>query len=102
MESTPKQSDYFARKLTWIDKGTKLIVREEYYDSRGELLKVLEVGKIETVDGHPTAVERTMTTPRKDNRTEIVFSDVKYDQGIKADIFSERYLKSPPREYISQ
>ncbi len=102
IESTPKQSDYFARKLTWIDKGTKLIVREEYYDSRGELLKVLEVGKIETVDGHPTAVERTMTTPRKDNRTEIVFSDVKYDQGIKADIFSERYLKSPPREYISQ
>jgi hypothetical protein len=43
-----------------------------------------------------------MTTPRKDNRTRIVFSDISYDRGISADIFSERYLKSPPREYIGQ
>lgn len=102
IESTPKQKDYFARKLTWIDKATKLIVREEYYDSHNELLKVLEIGKIETVDGHPTAVERTMTTPRKNNSTKIVFSDVHYDVGIPADIFSERYLKNPPRQFISQ
>jgi outer membrane lipoprotein-sorting protein len=102
IESTPKENDYFARKVTWIDKATKLIVREEYYDSKGELLKVLDVGKIETVDGYPTAVARTMTTPRKDNRTEIVFGDIHFDRGISADIFSERYLKSPPREYIAQ
>jgi outer membrane lipoprotein-sorting protein len=102
IESTPKQSDYFARKLTWIDKATMLIVREEYYDSKNELLKVLEVNKIETADGHPTAVDRTMSTPRKGNSTRIVFSDVHYDLGIKEDIFTERYLKSPPHEYIAQ
>jgi outer membrane lipoprotein-sorting protein len=102
IESKPKQSDYFAKKLTWIDKATKLIVREEYYDTKGELLKVLEILKIETVDGHPTAVERRMTTPRKNNNTLIVFSDVKYDLGLKADLFTERYLKSPPSEYIGQ
>jgi outer membrane lipoprotein-sorting protein len=102
IESTPKSGDYFARKLTWIDQATKLIVREEYFDGKNQLLKVLEVTNIETVDGHPTALERRMTTPRKNNSTTIVFSDVDYDMGISKDIFSERYLKSPPSEYIAR
>jgi outer membrane lipoprotein-sorting protein len=102
IESTPKSSDYFAKKVTWIDKASKLIVREEYLDTKGEILKILEVTKVETMDGFATAVERRMTTPRKQNVTTIVFGSIDYDQGINADIFSERYLKSPPREYIAQ
>lgn len=102
IESTPKSSDYFAKKTTWIDKASKLIVREEYFDTKGEVLKILEVTKVETVDGFATAIERRMTTPRKQNSTTIVFGSIDYDQGISADIFSERYLKSPPREYIAQ
>jgi outer membrane lipoprotein-sorting protein len=102
IESIPRGSDYFAKKTTWIDKDSHLVVREEYLDAKGELLKVLEVSKIETADGFPTAVERRMTTPRKSNNTLIVFSSIDYNQGIKAEIFSERYLKSPPREYISE
>jgi outer membrane lipoprotein-sorting protein len=102
IESMPKSNDYFAKKLTWIDQASKLIVREEYYNDKGELLKVLEVMKIETVDGHPTASERRMSTPRKENNTTIIFSEIGYDQGISEDIFAERYLKSPPRQYISK
>lgn len=102
IESTPKSGDYFARKVTWIDQTTKLIVREEYFDGKGEPLKVLEITKVETIEGYPTAIERRMTTPRKQNNTVIVFSAIDYDQGISADIFTERYLKSPPREYIGQ
>jgi outer membrane lipoprotein-sorting protein len=102
IESTPKEKDYFVRKLTWIDQASKLVVREEYFDGKGELVKTLEVPRVESVDGHPTAVERRMTTPRKNNNTLIVFSDVQYDRGIGEDIFTERYLKSPPREYIGQ
>lgn len=101
IESTPKSEDYFAKKVTWVDKASKLVVREEYLDGKGEALKVLEVTKIETIEGHATAVERRMTTARKGNNTLIVFGSIDYDQGLQADIFSERYLKSPPREYIA-
>ena len=100
IESVPKEDDYFAKKVTWIDKESMLIVREEYYDKRGELLKVFEAEDIEVIDGHATATKRTMTTPRKENTTVIEFSAIDYDQGVEEDIFSERYLKSPPREYI--
>ena len=100
IESTPKEKDYFARKLTWIDKDSMLVVGEEYYDKRGKELKVLEIEKIETIEGYPTATVRRMSTPRKQNVTEIRFDEIDYDTGVEDNIFSERYLKSPPREYI--
>jgi outer membrane lipoprotein-sorting protein len=100
LQSVPVSGDYFAKKITWIDQESKLIVREEYYDDRGAELKVFEVSKIETVDGYPTAVERTMTTPRKENSTTISFAEIRYDIGLEEGLFAERYLKSPPREYI--
>jgi len=100
IKSVPKEDDYFAEKITWIDKDSMLIVREVYFDDRGRELKVFEVGSIEDVDGYMTATQRTMTTPRKENTTVIEFSEIEYDLGIEEDIFSERYLKSPPREYI--
>jgi hypothetical protein len=77
-----------------------LILREEYYDNKGELIKVFESEEIADIDGFPTAITRKMTTPKKNNVTEIHFSDVHYNVGIDAKVFSERYLKSPPREYI--
>lgn len=100
LESVPVNSDYFAKKTTWIDQASKLIVREEYFDDRGTEIKVFEVSKIETVDGFATAVERKMITPRKDNSTTIVFGEIAYDIGLEEGIFAERYMKSPPREYI--
>ena len=100
IESVPKEEDYFAKKDTWIDKESMLIVKEIYTDDRDRELKIFEVGAIETVDGYATATKRTMTTPRKDNTTVIEFSEIEYDMGVEEKIFSERYLKSPPREYI--
>ena len=64
------------------------MVREEYYDRRGEQLKVFEVGEIEVADGYATATVRTMTTPRKDNSTVIEFSEIDYDTGV-----DERHLQ---------
>jgi len=102
IESHPKDKDYFAKKITWIDKATMLILREEYYDSKDRELKIFESLEIQDVDGIPTATTRRMTTPKKKNVTVITFSDVAYDVGIDAKVFSERYLKSPPRKYINQ
>lgn len=102
LESVPKNKDYFAKKLTWIDKNSMLILREEYFDSKGKTLKIFESLEVADVNGFPTAVTRKMTTPKKNNVTEIHFTEIAYDVGIKEDVFSERYMKSPPREYIQK
>jgi outer membrane lipoprotein-sorting protein len=101
IESVPTGKDYFAKKISWIDQASGLVVREEYYDKKDEQLKVFEVLEITDVQGYPTATARKMTTPRKNNSTIITFADPAYDVGISGDIFSERYLKSPPSQYIN-
>lgn len=100
IESVPVEKDYFAKKVTWIDKASMLVVREEYFDKGDKDLKLFEVLEIQEVDGYNTATRRRMTTPRKENVTEIVFDTIDYDLGVKDEIYSERFLKSPPREYI--
>lgn len=101
IESTPNDKDYFEKKVSWVDQATNLVVREEYFDKKGELLKLFEVLLIEDVDGILTATHRKMSTPRKENTTEITFTNSRYDIGIGEEIYSERYLKSPPSEYIN-
>lgn len=100
VESRPKSEDYFARKVTWIDAETRLVLREEYYDTKDRELKIFETLAITTVDGVVTASQRRMTTPRKSNETLIEFSDIAYDLGLGESIFTERYLKSPPSQYV--
>jgi len=99
IESKPKEDDYFARKLTWVD-GAKQIRREEFYDDKDRLTKVFEATQFEEIDGVVTATKRRMSSPRDESFTEIVFTEVQYDVGVEADVFSERSMKSPPREYI--
>jgi outer membrane lipoprotein-sorting protein len=102
IESVPKSDDYFARKLTWIDKQRMLPLREEFYrkmeDEKPE--RTFESLEIRDVDGFPTEVKRRMTNNEKGNSTVVEFTKIEYNIGIPEDLFTERYLKSPPREYI--
>ncbi|MFQ6113412.1 MAG: outer membrane lipoprotein-sorting protein, partial [bacterium] len=102
VESVPKEekSAYYSRKVSWIDKETFLPLKEEYYDKRGDLYKTFTADKIETVQGIATIMQRTMVNAQNGHRTVVTFEAVKYNVGLKEDIFSERYLRSAPREWI--
>lgn len=39
-----KPAYYISKRILWIDKKELLIVREEQYDRKGELWKILETG----------------------------------------------------------
>ncbi|MCA9727107.1 MAG: outer membrane lipoprotein-sorting protein [Candidatus Eisenbacteria bacterium] len=52
------------------------------------------------MEGIPTVVERRMTDEVRGNVTTVVFTEIDYDVGLPEDLFTERYLKSPPREYV--
>lgn len=100
VESQARAPAEYTRKVAWIDKATWLPVEEEYYDVRGELFKVFTADEMRDVSGHPTLVKRTMKNVKSGHRTEVVFTDVAYDVGIEPDIFSERFLREPPRRWI--
>lgn len=100
IESQATAPAEYSRKVAWIDKATWLPVEEEYFDVRGELFKVFTADETRDAGGHATVTRRTMKNVKTGHRTEVVFADVAYDVGIDPQIFSERYLREPPRRWV--
>ena len=83
---------------TWIDLKTFLPMRAEYYDDSGEHYREVEAVKVEVVQGHPTVMIAEARDLRSGSVTRNEFSKVEYDLGLKEQIFTERFLRRPPRE----
>jgi hypothetical protein len=101
IESVPMQ-EYkgFARKVSYIDKQSLLPLKEEYFDKKDNLIRVFHAEKIEDVDGILTVTVRSMEDVKKGSKTTVQFSRIDYNLGMTDDIFTERYLKNPPRQYV--
>jgi predicted RND superfamily exporter protein/outer membrane lipoprotein-sorting protein len=102
IQSVPKEKDHFSRKLTWVDNESGLPLREEYYDRKDRLERIFVAESIETIDGHPTIVVRSMENVRKEHKTTVTFTDVEYDVGVDESLFTERYLRSPPPDLVRE
>ena len=101
VESVPKESyKGFSRKLTYIDKEYKLPLREEYYNKKDQLERVFTIESMEIIDGIHTATFRKMENLKKKQYTTVEFANINYDIGVDEDMFTERYLKNPPRKFI--
>jgi len=102
VESVPKKASnaYFSRKVSWIDKKTFLPLKEDYYDKRGDLYKTFTADKIENIQDIPTIMKRTMLNTQNGHHTVVSFTEVKYNIGLRDNLFSERYLRNPYREWI--
>jgi outer membrane lipoprotein-sorting protein len=100
IKNTPKSpaTVEFASYTVWIDKASFLPRKAEYLDKRGTLYRRVAASKVETVGGHPTVMESTVEDLISGSRTVNTFTDVAYDMGLKDRLFTERFLRRPPRE----
>jgi hypothetical protein len=101
VKSTPKAGDAdFGSKLTWVDKVNFLPLKEEQYDRKGAPYKQFSADEVVDIKGIPTVVRRTMKNLQTGHRTEVGYSKTDYDLGIEDTLFSERFLRQPPRKWI--
>jgi len=100
VKNTPKDAGEveFSYYIARIDKKTLLPLKGDYFDKSGKLYRTITVDRIALVDGIPTVFKATAEDLDKGLKTTIVFHDVAYNVGIKERIFTERYLRRPPRE----
>lgn len=100
IESRPKEAGdvEFDRYRVWIDKQSFLPKKAEYYDRQDTLYRVVEAIKIETIQGYPTVTVAEARDLKSGSVSRNEFSSVKYDLGLKERIFTERFLRRPPRE----
>ncbi len=101
IKSSPKAQDIdYSYKISWIDKNNFLPLKEEYYDKKGELYRVFTAEEINDVKGFPTVMKRSMKNLQSGHRTETTFIKADYNIGIDDSLFSERFLKQPPKKWI--
>lgn len=103
VESTPKEKeDKIAKIKSWIDKKTYHPIRVEYRNHQGEVYKSYEASKIQNIDGFPTVMKRTMTSPLDETHTTILVDpkQTSYNIGIPENVFSDRSLSNPPHKYL--
>jgi outer membrane lipoprotein-sorting protein len=95
----PKEVEFSAYKM-WVHKKTFVIVKAEFYDQAGKPYREYKAEKVETIQGFPTTMVQTMKDLTTGGYTQVTMSKVKYNVGIPQDIFSERYLRNPPKQYL--
>ena len=89
-----------------IDKKTFLPVKMEFFKAGDRLYRTMEAVEIRDVAAkeegraivYPTVCKSVVKNLETGGRTVMTFSDVQYNTGLNEKIFTERYLRRPPRE----
>ncbi len=92
----------FGSYVTWIDRETFLPMKIEYTNPAGRLYRRVEVLEVATFDGHPTVTVSRVSDLSSGGRTDMQFRYIQYDIGLPADVFAERSLRNPPREWLQR
>ena len=90
----------YSRRLSWIDSERWLPLKEEYFDARNEPMRTFTADKVELTGKQWTIIARSMKNLQSGHRTEVVYREVGYDVGLKPDIFTERYLRDAPGQWV--
>jgi len=100
IENIPKDPSAveFARYIVQIDKKTFLPLLAEYYDQSGQLYRRVAALKVEQIQGFPTVVVAEASDLVSGSVTRNEFSNISYNIGLNERIFTERFLRRPPRE----
>jgi len=84
LERQPRyENSGYSKQIAWVDQDVFQIRRVEFYDRRGDLLKVLELGDYRQYDNgvwraHLLSMENIQTN----KQTDLVYQDYAFDVGI--------------------
>jgi outer membrane lipoprotein-sorting protein len=102
VKNTPLTPDAveFSYYNVWIDKDTMLPRKAEYFDRNGKLYRTVEATRVEVIQGFPTVVESVARDLNTGSTTVNTYAGIQYNIGLNEQIFTERFLRRPPREAV--
>jgi outer membrane lipoprotein-sorting protein len=95
VESIPQDAgtSQYLKRVSWVDKASSMIVKVNFYDKKGELSKLFQVKELKQESGIWTAMETIMEDLKEGTATLMKVTDVRYNQGLDDEIFTERRLQ---------
>lgn len=99
VKNTPKEPESveFSSYTVWIDKNTYLPMKTVYLDKNNKEYRIVEVLETQSINGIPTVTISRATDLTAGSSTVAKFNSIRYNIGLDEKIFSERYLRRPPR-----
>ncbi|MGB9892991.1 MAG: outer membrane lipoprotein-sorting protein [Candidatus Saccharicenans sp.] len=92
LERKPGAKKQYAKIILTVDKATELPVRAELYDDSGQLFKI-ETQENSRVGKYWIPTKFVMENVKAGSKTTLELKNVKVDQNLSAEIFTERNLK---------
>ncbi|MFO8006386.1 MAG: outer membrane lipoprotein-sorting protein [Candidatus Brocadiia bacterium] len=106
LRNTPKNPDLveFSYYEMYIHRDTFMPLHAYYYDANGEKYREYHVLGWDQIQDYWTVTRAQMIDLREQGpekaQTVAEYSDIEYGIELPEDIFTERYLRQPPREHL--
>lgn len=95
---TPKPNApvVWGKVILWLRTADAVMLKQEFYNERGALLKTLEGSEIRKFGSHTIPTVFTMANVKKGgNKTVMQYSEVVFDQPISESHFTQEFLRKP-------
>lgn len=84
----------YGKLVLWVNRADATVRKIDFYDREDDvLLKSLTIGDYRLIDNIPTPHRFEIATLKKGTKTVLEMSDVRYNQGLTVDDFSQRSLE---------
>jgi outer membrane lipoprotein-sorting protein len=85
-------SDLYSKRIAAVDAGDLILLRTEFFDAQGKLVKVWTVEDLQKVDGVWTPMQQRMTNVQENKQSRIVLTEIKYRVDLPDHIFTRNYI----------
>jgi outer membrane lipoprotein-sorting protein len=92
VESKPKRETY-SKIVSWIRKADNVFLRIDYYDKRGQLLKVFTTRQVKKIGDMKVLTRFRLSNKQTKHATVIAVTDIKLRPDLSDDLFTKRALK---------
>jgi hypothetical protein len=89
---SPDRSQY-DHLYVWVAQDIPVVVMAEYYDRGQKKVRFMTVGQIEKIAGIWIARRVEMTSVAEGSRTVLVIDEVRFNSGLKEDLFTQQALE---------
>jgi outer membrane lipoprotein-sorting protein len=95
VESVPKNpaDEPYSKVVMAIDPADALVLRTQFFDRKGKLLKVWTIEKVEKVQGYWTPRLHSVANVQDNTHSKLEITEVRYDVDIPNEVFTKPYLE---------
>ena len=88
LERSPRyENSGYSKQVSWVDQTDFQIRKVEFYDRRGDLLKVLELTDYRNYDGVWRAHKLSMSNVQTNKHTDLIYGDYEFGTGLAENDF---------------